>query len=120
MATTNSNRSSHLTISGGTSITTTDSNYSVRKALCRAQSARQNGEIGYAFMSPDTPVWARAVIIGAIGYFISPADAVPDLVPGVGYVDDAGVIASALAAVGSNITNEVEEKADKAVDDLLG
>lgn len=77
-------------------------------------------ELGYAFMSSDTPVWARAVIIGAIGYFISPADAVPDLVPGVGYVDDAGVIASALAAVGSNITNEVEEKAEKAVDDLLG
>ena len=46
-------------------------------------------ELGYAFMSPDTPVWARAVIVGAIGYFISPADAVPDLVPGVGYVDDA-------------------------------
>lgn len=77
-------------------------------------------ELGYAFMSPDTPVWARAVIVGAIGYFISPADAVPDLVPGVGYVDDAAVIASALAAVGSNITDEVEEKADRAVDDLLG
>ena len=77
-------------------------------------------ELGYAFMSPDTPVWARAVIVGAIGYFISPADAVPDLVPGVGYVDDAAVIASALAAVGSNITDSVEKKADKAVDDLLG
>ncbi|WP_162608635.1 YkvA family protein [Desulfovibrio sp. An276] len=77
-------------------------------------------ELGYAFMSPDTPVWARAVIVGAIGYFISPADAVPDLVPGVGYVDDAAVIASALAAVGSNITDEVENKAEKAVDDLLG
>ena len=77
-------------------------------------------ELGYAFMSPDTPVWARAVIVGAIGYFISPADAVPDLVPGVGYVDDAAVIASALAAVGSNITIDVEDKAEKAVDDLLG
>ena len=77
-------------------------------------------ELGYAFMSPDTPVWARAVIVGAIGYFISPADAVPDLVPGVGYVDDAAVVTSALAAVGASITDEVKDKAEKAADDLLG
>lgn len=32
-----------------------------------------------------------AAIIGALGYFISPIDAVPDMLPG-GYVDDAGVI----------------------------
>ena len=116
-------------------MTTTDSNYSkfashcsetnlldkMAKNRCLGRKLLKSVfELGYAFMSPDTPVWARAVIIGAIGYFISPADAVPDLVPGVGYVDDAGVIASALAAVGSNITNEVEEKAEKAVDDLLG
>lgn len=77
-------------------------------------------ELGYAFMSPDTPVWAKAVIIGALGYFICPVDATPDFIPGVGYVDDAAVIASALAAVGSNINDEVEDKAEKAVDDLLG
>ena len=45
-------------------------------------------ELGYAFMSPDTPVWAKAVIIGALGYFICPVDATPDFIPGVGYVDD--------------------------------
>ena len=77
-------------------------------------------ELGYAFMSPDTPVWARAVIIGAIGYFISPADAVPDLVPGVGYVDDAGVIASALAAIALYVTDEVRARAEEAVNKLLG
>lgn len=77
-------------------------------------------ELGYAFLSPDTPAWARAVIIGALGYFISPADAVPDLIPGVGYVDDAGVITSALVAVASSVTDAVEARANEAVDNILG
>lgn len=37
-----------------------------------------------------------AAIIGALGYFISPVDAVPDLLPG-GLTDDAGVIALAVS-----------------------
>ena len=39
-----------------------------------------------------------AAIIGALGYFISPVDAVPDLLPG-GYVDDAGVIGLAVSTL---------------------
>lgn len=39
-----------------------------------------------------------AVIIGALGYFISPVDAVPDLLPG-GLVDDGGVIALAVSTL---------------------
>ena len=77
-------------------------------------------ELGYAFLSPDTPAWAKAVIIGALGYFISPADAVPDLIPCVGYVDDAGVITSALTTIAMYVTDDVKAKAEKAVEDLLG
>lgn len=39
-----------------------------------------------------------AAIIGALGYFISPVDAVPDMLPG-GYVDDAGVIGLAVSTL---------------------
>ncbi len=39
-----------------------------------------------------------AAIIGALGYFISPADAVPDLLPG-GLVDDAGVLTLAVTTL---------------------
>ena len=77
-------------------------------------------ELGYAFLSPDTPAWAKAVIIGALGYFISPADAVPDLIPCVGYVDDAGVITSALTTIAMYVTDDVKAKAEKAVEGLLG
>ncbi|MCX7934393.1 MAG: DUF1232 domain-containing protein [Planctomycetota bacterium] len=35
----------------------------------------------------------KAIIVGALLYFISPFDIVPDFLPGVGYFDDIGVIA---------------------------
>ncbi len=72
-------------------------------------------QLYYAAQSPDTPRWAKAAIYGALGYFISVIDAIPDLTPIVGYTDDLGVLVAALAAVASNVTPEIKEKAaDKA------
>ena len=52
----------------------------------------------YAFMTdPHAPARGKAVAIGALLYFILPIDLVPDLIPIVGFVDDAAVIASAVA-----------------------
>ncbi|MBP6720297.1 MAG: DUF1232 domain-containing protein, partial [Rhodoferax sp.] len=39
----------------------------------------------YAALDSDTPVWAKTAIFAALGYFISPVDAIPDVVPLVGY-----------------------------------
>ncbi len=39
------------------------------------------------------------VIVGAVLYFLTPIDLVPDFVPVAGFVDDASVIAWAVAAV---------------------
>lgn len=68
-------------------------------------------ELYYALEEPSTPSWAKGVIIGALGYFILPADAIADMLPGIGYTDDLGVLAAALAAVEMHITPEVKDKA---------
>ena len=47
-----------------------------------------------------------AVIIGALGYFISPLDAIPDMIPG-GYVDDGGVITAAVSTLACCMDPEV-------------
>jgi uncharacterized membrane protein YkvA (DUF1232 family) len=60
----------------------------------------------YAAMDRDTPVWARTTMIGALGYFISPLDVVPDLLPAVGYTDDLGILIAAAAAVAAHIKAE--------------
>jgi uncharacterized membrane protein YkvA (DUF1232 family) len=54
----------------------------------------------------DTPAWAKAVIVGSLGYFISPADAIPDVIPVVGFADDLGALAASLAAVAAHIKDE--------------
>lgn len=65
----------------------------------------------YCLQDPNTPLWVKVIIIAALGYFISPIDAVPDVLPFVGYGDDATAIAGAFSAIASNIKicNELPE-----------
>lgn len=65
----------------------------------------------YAAQSPQTPVWAKTTIYGALGYFISPIDLIPDLMPVVGYSDDLAVLVAAIAAVSAYINEDVRKQA---------
>ena len=69
----------------------------------------------YAATDSDTPVWAKGIIFGALGYFISPIDAIPDTLPVVGYTDDLGVLVAALSAVASYIKEEHTFKAKEVL-----
>ena len=71
----------------------------------------------YASMDKDTPVWAKTVLAAALGYFICPIDAIPDALPGVGYADDAGAIATALSMVAAHIKPEHKDSAKNKADD---
>uniref|UniRef100_A0A831U0F2 DUF1232 domain-containing protein n=1 Tax=Geobacter metallireducens TaxID=28232 RepID=A0A831U0F2_GEOME len=74
----------------------------------------------HTLRAPSTPKWARAAILGALGYFISPIDTLPDLIPGVGYTDDLTVIVAALVTVASHITPEIKAKAREQTARLFG
>lgn len=74
----------------------------------------------YAAQNPQTPTWAKTTIYGALGYFILPIDAIPDMLPGVGYTDDLGVIAAAITAVSMYITDEVKQQAAQKLRDWFG
>ena len=74
----------------------------------------------YTMQSPDTPAWAKAVIIGALGYFISPIDVIPDITPVVGYADDLGVLAAAAASVATNITPAIKAEAKRKLREWFG
>ncbi|PUE33509.1 YkvA family protein [Limnohabitans sp. Jir72] len=73
----------------------------VEKALC----------LYYAAQRPDTPLWAKTVIYGALTYFISPIDAVPDITPVLGYSDDLGVLVSAVLTVAMYVSDDVKQQA---------
>lgn len=74
----------------------------------------------YAAQEKNTPPWAKAVIIGALGYFISPIDAIPDVVPFVGFSDDLGAMAVAIATVAAYINDDVKAKAAQKLHDWFG
>ncbi|MEZ9821128.1 YkvA family protein [Shewanella sp. 10N.286.45.A1] len=65
----------------------------------------------YAAQRPDTPKWAKTVIFGALAYFIAPIDAIPDLTPVVGFSDDLGALAAALAMVSMYVDDKVKNQA---------
>ena len=67
----------------------------------------------YCWDDPDTPLWAKAQIAGALGYFIFPVDVIPDVIPVVGYSDDMGALALALASVAAHIKPEHRQKAEE-------
>jgi uncharacterized membrane protein YkvA (DUF1232 family) len=74
----------------------------------------------YSATDPDTPRWAKTTIYGALGYFISPIDAIPDLLPAIGYTDDIGVLIAAAAAVAVYIKDEHVQKARETLQQWFG
>ena len=67
----------------------------------------------YCMRDPDTPAQAKTVIMGALGYFILPLDAVADLTPLVGFSDDLGVLVLAFSVVIAHIKPEHKEHASE-------
>lgn len=58
----------------------------------------------YRYMRDKYVPWYRkSIVIGALIYFISPIDAVPDLAPLIGYLDDLGVVTAVLKFMGSEL-----------------
>lgn len=74
----------------------------------------------YAAQQESVPAWAKATIFAALGYFITPLDAIVDLTPVVGYSDDLGVLALAVATVAAHINDTVREQAKQKMAQWFG
>ena len=72
----------------------------------------------YHMQPMPTPRRVRLTLLAALGYFVLPIDALPDIMPILGFTDDAAVLAAALAAVAGSITVEHREKARQAMAEL--
>ena len=53
----------------------------------------------YCAFDQTTPFQVRAALVGALAYFVLPFDAIPDMLPLLGFADDAAVLATALRLV---------------------
>ena len=69
----------------------------------------------YCAFDHATPLQVKAALIGALAYFVLPFDAVPDMLPFLGYSDDAAVLVTALRIVSGHILPEHREAARRAL-----
>ncbi|HEY5280149.1 MAG TPA: YkvA family protein [Pseudolabrys sp.] len=60
----------------------------------------------YCAFDRATPVSVKATLVGAIAYFVLPIDAIPDVLPILGFTDDAAVLTTALRLVANHVTPE--------------
>jgi uncharacterized membrane protein YkvA (DUF1232 family) len=60
----------------------------------------------YCAFDKQTPRHVQAALLGAIAYFILPFDFIPDMLPVLGFADDAAVLATAIRLVASHITED--------------
>lgn len=69
----------------------------------------------YCALDRGTPTHVRVALIGALVYFISPFDLLPDLLPIIGVTDDAAVLAGAIKLVYDQIKPEHRDAAREAL-----
>lgn len=74
----------------------------------------------YCAFDRQTPVHVKAALVGAIAYFVLPADVVPDVLPVIGYTDDAAMLAGAIKLVASHITPDHREAARQKLARMRG
>jgi len=87
----------------------------VRRALRYIPFIEEVVAAYYAMLDPKTPAKSRLILIGALAYFVAPFDLVPDILLGLGFVDDLSILMGALAAVRSSIRAEHREEARHAL-----
>jgi len=90
----------------------------IRRTAARIPFARQAVSIWYAARDPQTPTAAKAIMLGGLAYFVMPVDAIPDVFVGIGFTDDAAVIAALIATLGAHIKARHRDQADAALQRL--
>jgi uncharacterized membrane protein YkvA (DUF1232 family) len=72
----------------------------------------------YCAFDRSTPLQVKATLVGAIAYFVLPIDAIPDVMPVLGFTDDAAVLAMAIKLVAGSIRPEHRAAARSRLDKL--
>jgi len=74
----------------------------------------------YCAFDRNTPLQVKGTLIAAIAYFVLPFDVVPDMLPLIGFTDDAAVLATAIRLVASHMTPAHREAAREKLAELKG
>jgi uncharacterized membrane protein YkvA (DUF1232 family) len=87
----------------------------IRRTASRIPFADQVLAVWYAARDPETPTAAKGIMLGALAYFVMPVDAIPDVFAGIGFTDDAAVVAALLATLGAHVRHRHRDLARDAL-----
>jgi uncharacterized membrane protein YkvA (DUF1232 family) len=72
----------------------------------------------YCAIDPATPLQVKAILFGALAYFVMPIDLIPDFIAWFGFTDDAAVLYAAIRSVSGSIKPSHREQARSSLDRL--
>ncbi len=91
----------------------------IRKTLGQVPFVEEAVAAYYCAIDRNTPLQVKAIIMGALAYFVLPTDMIPDFIVTMGFVDDAAVFYAALRVVAPHIKDRHHDKARQALDGFL-
>jgi uncharacterized membrane protein YkvA (DUF1232 family) len=88
----------------------------IRKVAAKIPFAAEALSIWYCARDDETPATAKGLLLAALAYFVMPIDAIPDVLAGIGFTDDAAVFAALLAVVGRHVKPRHRQAAREFLD----
>jgi uncharacterized membrane protein YkvA (DUF1232 family) len=88
----------------------------LRRYARRIPFAEEAVAAWYCTRDPKTPRHIKASALAALAYFVIPTDALPDVLPTLGFTDDAAVFWAVWQMISSYVTDEHRGKAAQALD----
>ena len=75
----------------------------IRRVAAKVPFAKEALSVWYCAKDDETPLAAKGMMLAALAYFVMPVDAIPDVIAGLGYTDDAAVFMAMMGLVGKNL-----------------
>ena len=87
----------------------------LRKVAGKIPFAEDAAAAYFCAVDPQTPAKVKAILLAALAYFVMPFDVVPDFIAGLGFTDDAAVLAMAIGLVARQISDRHRSRARAAL-----
>jgi len=86
-----------------------------RRVAAKVPFAKDLLSVYYSARDEETPLRAKGLMFAALAYFVLPTDALPDIITGLGFTDDAAVLFALMNVVGRNVKPKHKEAAKETL-----
>jgi uncharacterized membrane protein YkvA (DUF1232 family) len=90
----------------------------MRKVAARVPFAKEALSVYFTARDPETPWKTKGVMMAGLAYFVLPTDAIPDVIAGLGFTDDAAVLMTLITVMGGAIKPRHKAAASDALQRL--